>query len=147
MFNANASIYQVHNFGMHIIFFSFSIQHDGFPGTLRDSQMFLITLCIHPIKQLARDIINTMRRSKRLINHPFFRNRQCSGKKWHILILLNSLKNVLVHLPDLSGTEQWSAFLTAKNFNVKFLPLLPLLGKIWWKLGWVFVLGKPRKSP
>lgn len=66
----NSSIYQVHNLGMLLFF---SLQRPGFLGTLRDPQMFLITLCVHPIKQLAREVNNTTRRSRGLINHPFFR--------------------------------------------------------------------------
>lgn len=66
---------------MHVIIFFLFHKRHGFLGTLWGSQMFLITLCVHPIKQLAWDVINT-RRSRGLINHPFCRKGQCGGKQW-----------------------------------------------------------------
>lgn len=80
------------------IFFFFLAQCHGALGIIWDTQMFLITPCIHPIKQLPQDVINATRRSTGLVNHAFFREEQCSGKREQTLIWLNKIlpKNVLV---------------------------------------------------
>lgn len=70
----NPCIYQVYYFG--VIFFFFVAQCHGAVGILWDFQMFLITLCVHPIKQLAQDVINATRRCRGLVNHAFFRKGQ-----------------------------------------------------------------------
>lgn len=57
-------------------FFFFVAQCHGAVGILWDFQMFLITLCVHPIKQLAQDVINATRRCRGLVNHAFFRKGQ-----------------------------------------------------------------------
>lgn len=93
----NPCIYQVPSFGVFgVIFFVFLAQCHGALGILWDSQMFLITPCVQPIKQLAQDVTNATRRG--LVNHTFFRKGQCSSKRGQILILLNKIlaKNVLV---------------------------------------------------
>lgn len=93
----NPCIYQVPSFGVFgVIFFVFLAQCHGALGILWDSQMFLITPCVQPIKQLAQDVTNATRRG--LVNYTFFRKGQCSSKRGQILILLNRIlaKNVLM---------------------------------------------------
>lgn len=93
----NLCIYQVPSIGVFgVIFFVFLAQCHGALGILWDSQMFLITPCVQPIKQLAQDVTNATRRG--LVNHTFFRKGQCSSKRGQILILLNKIlaKNVLM---------------------------------------------------
>lgn len=128
----------------HNFFLSFPQCH-GFLGILWESQMFLITLCVHPIKQLAQDVINTTR-SRGLINHPFFRKGQCSGSS-DILILLNRslAKNILAHFPICQ--EKGSVLLSSLDEILLSFPFYLFKGKNPRKLGLTVCTGKFRKFP
>lgn len=95
----NPCIYQVPSFGVFgVIFFVFLAQCHGALGILWDSQVFLITPSVYPLKQLTQDVINATRRFGGLVNHAFFRKGQCSSKRGQILTLINKIlaKNVLI---------------------------------------------------
>lgn len=114
-------------------------------GYIWDFQMFLITLCVHPIKQLAQDVINATRRSRGLVNHAFFRKGQImQGQRGQVLILLSKIlvENILACFSFVK--ERGMVYFSHSERFTIFFPSHLLERKTLMKLGQAFAPGNHR---